>query len=599
MNRQKSLGLVATLAWADLKHEWILSLCLFLAVAAVAGPLLLLFSLKNGTVETLRTRLLQDPRNREIRPMVSRSFTPHWLDTLTADPKVAFLVPTTRSISASVELETHTEKLTLEAQPSAANDPLLTENNAVPPLESQCVLSAEAARKLTASVGDTVKLTVKRLKGSRFELGHTRLEVSGVLDSRATSRDMVYFHLKLLENIEGFKDGQAVPKLGWKGSLPLAAPVFDGVVLGLDTPMDPVLKVRLISGTGLSHLEQVTQDQQLARLGYELKDKKYVYLITTKRALGQAVSTTIRHRLRGRKALVLPWVSPMEIGLEENVKLSLFALPNAQGLNAPWTGEEPMGPAWRQIILPRDVSFKPGSSFTSPGEFSLTLPVTQVPDQFSPGFFALVPPQLAGILNLNLRRHISWHPAEERFVLTRRGYAAFRLYAATLDDVEPLKLDLEAQGIPVHTEAARIRDIRELDKHLGMVFWLIALGGLIGGAGSLTASLYASVERKRRDLGVLGLIGFGRSALLCFPLYQALFLSLGGLGLAFGFYAGMAGLINQLFSAQLSAGESLCRLNYEHLTYAAAGVVFLGQLAAALAAWRVISIDPAEALRDE
>ncbi|MDD9300899.1 MAG: hypothetical protein HUK40_00585 [Desulfobacter sp.] len=36
-------GLVPSLAWADLKHEWILSLCLFLAVAAVVGPLLLLF----------------------------------------------------------------------------------------------------------------------------------------------------------------------------------------------------------------------------------------------------------------------------------------------------------------------------------------------------------------------------------------------------------------------------------------------------------------------------------------------------------------------------------------------------------------------------
>ena len=202
MSRQRSTGLVAGLAWADLKHEWILSLCLFMAVAAVVGPILLLFGLKNGTIETLRSRLLQDPRNREIRPMVSRSFSPKWLSTLQEDSKVAFLVPTTRSISASVERKSKNNKLTLEAQPSAKGDPLLIENNAIPPLESQCVLSAEAARKLNAKAGDEIKLIVKRLKGSTFELGHAVLKVSGVLDSRGTSRDVVYFPLKLLEHYQ-------------------------------------------------------------------------------------------------------------------------------------------------------------------------------------------------------------------------------------------------------------------------------------------------------------------------------------------------------------------------------------------------------------
>ncbi|MBU1340305.1 MAG: hypothetical protein KKE44_18410 [Proteobacteria bacterium] len=599
MSGQRSIGLVAGLAWADLKHEWILSLCLFLAVAAVVGPLLLLFGLKNGTMETLRFRLLQDPRNREIRPMVSRSFTPEWLNTLRDDPKVAFLVPTTRSISASVELKSDTDKLTLEAQPSADGDPLLIENNAIPPKESQCVLSNEAAHKLAAKAGDELELTVKRLKGSQYELGHTTLTVAGVVDSRATSQEMVYFHLSLLENIERFKDGQAVPELGWEGSVPLAEPVFDGVVVGLDTPINPVLKVGLTSGTGLSKLEGLADDQQLPRLGYELKNKKYVYLISTKRALGQEVLTTVQRRLRGKKALVLPWVKPMEIQLGEALKLSLFALPQADGLNTPWAGEIPMGSKWRQIILPQDILLKPDSQLKLLGESSLSVTVKPVDALFSKGHFAQVPPQLAGMLNLSLRREITWLPQEDQFILKRRGYAAFRLYAGTLDDVAPLKLKLEAQGIPVHTEAERIRDIQELDKHLGMIFWLIALGGLLGGAGSLTASLYASVERKRRDLGVLGLIGFNQGGLLCFPLYQALFLTLGGLGLAFGFYTGMAVLINQLFSSQLASGESLCRLGVDHLISAASGVIVLGQLAAALAAWRVISIDPAEALRDE
>ncbi|MBU1196616.1 MAG: ABC transporter permease [Proteobacteria bacterium] len=596
---QKPTGLIAGLAWADLRHEWVLSLCLCLAVAAVVGPLLLLFGLKTGTIETLRSRLLQDPRNREIRPMISRSFTPEWLDKLKADPKIAFLVPTTRSISASVELTSTAGSLTLEAQPSAQNDPLLTQNNATPPEENQCVLSDEAARKLCAKTGDELELTVKRLKGSSFEAGKTRLKISGILDPRATGRDMVYFHLSLLENIEQFKDGQAVPELNWKGAVPLAEPVFDGVVIGTDTPIDPVLKIKLTSGTGLSRLETLTADAQLTRLGYVLKNKKFISLISTKRAVGQDVLTTVSNRLRGKNALVLPWVHPLEIQLGEDITLLAFALPKADGLTVPWAQELPMGPDWRQIILPEDIRLTPDSLLTLVKEDRINIPVTQNNTIFSPGQFALIPPQLAGILNLSLRRNISWLPQADQFILKRRGYAAFRMYANTLDDVEPLKLQMEAQDIPVHTEAERIRDIRELDKHLGMIFWLIALGGLLGGAGSLMASLYASVERKRRDLGVLGLIGFTRGSLLCFPLYQAFFLTLGGWILALGFYTGMAALINRLFSSQLSTGESLCRMNFDHLAYAAAGVILLGQLAAALAARRVISIDPAEALRDE
>ncbi len=599
MNQQRSAGLVAGLAWADLKHEWILSLCLFMAVAAVVGPILLLFGLKNGTIETLRSRLLQDPRNREIRPMISRSFTPEWLNTLKDNPKVDFLIPTTRSISASVELKSNTDKISLEAQPSAKGDPLLTENNAAPPLKNQCVLSAEAARKLKTGFGDEIKLIVKRLKGSQYELGHAHLKVSGVLDSRATSRDVVFFPLKLLENIERFKDGQAVPEMAWKGSVPLAQPVFDGVVLGLNTPINPVLKVRLTSGTGLSRLEALNEDQQYNRLGYKLKNKKYVYLVSTKRSLGKEILTTISRRLRGKNALVLPWVKPLPIQLGKDLTLNLFAFPETDGLNTPWTAELPMGPGWRQIILPQEITLNPDTVLKPMAKSSLSIVVKQIDTTFFEGNFALVPPQLAGILNLSRRREITWLPEKDQFILKRRGYAAFRLYANTLDHVEPLKLELEAQGIPVHTEAERIRDIKELDKHLGMIFWLIALGGLLGGAGSLTASLYASVERKRRDLGVLGLIGFDRTGLLCFPLFQAFFLSMGGFTLAFSFYAGMASLINQLFATQLAAGESLCHLSYEHLAYAASGVIILGQFAAALAAWRVISIDPAEALRDE
>src|SRR5215831_1154324 len=100
--RRTPRGIVLRLSSADLQHEWILTACLIMAVAAVLSPLLLLFGLKYGTIETLRFRLVQDPRNREIRPLVSRSFTKAWIDDLRQRTDVAFITPMTRQISATI-----------------------------------------------------------------------------------------------------------------------------------------------------------------------------------------------------------------------------------------------------------------------------------------------------------------------------------------------------------------------------------------------------------------------------------------------------------------------------------------------------------------
>ena len=212
---------------------------------------------------------------------------------------------------------------------------------------------------------------------------------------------------------------------------------------------------------------------------------------------------------------------------------------------------------------------------------------------------AYVPAELAGLLNLFKERDFSFEPAENRFVLERRGYSGFRLYAAAIDQVADLRRDLEKEGIPVHTEAERIADVTELDTYLTLIFWLIAAVGLGGGAASLVASLYASVERKRRDLSILRLIGLSGAALFRFPVYQSLMIAGGGYAVAVGFFLSLAWLINTLFQTHLRAGESLCRLSWVHLAAALGGTLATAGAASLIAAWRTTRIDPAEALRDE
>ena len=95
-------GIVFSLSRKDLQHEWILTACLVMAIAAVLSPLLLLFGLKYGTIETLRFRLIQDPRNREIRPLTSRSFSSEWFEQIARRQDVGFVIPMTRQIAATV-----------------------------------------------------------------------------------------------------------------------------------------------------------------------------------------------------------------------------------------------------------------------------------------------------------------------------------------------------------------------------------------------------------------------------------------------------------------------------------------------------------------
>ena len=71
-----SLGKVFRLATRDYFHEWQMSGCFVLALAAVLGPMLVLFGLKFGIVGAMVDQLIEDPHNREIHPARQRSFRP-------------------------------------------------------------------------------------------------------------------------------------------------------------------------------------------------------------------------------------------------------------------------------------------------------------------------------------------------------------------------------------------------------------------------------------------------------------------------------------------------------------------------------------------
>jgi putative ABC transport system permease protein len=187
-------------------------------------------------------------------------------------------------------------------------------------------------------------------------------------------------------------------------------------------------------------------------------------------------------------------------------------------------------------------------------------------------------------------------PGYEPQVNTARVYPGFRLYAADLDGVERLRRYFAERQLEVATQAGVIAQVRSLSHNLTLVFWIIASLALAGAFAAMTASALATVERKRRALSVLRLLGFSTGALVAFVVLQALYTGVFGLLLAWGLYGMAETGLNRLFAP--AAGEYACRLLPVHYLLALLLTLLCCLLAAASGGWRAARIEASEGLRD-
>ena len=378
--------------------------CFVLALAAVLGPMLVLFGLKFGIVGGMLQQLVENPENREIRPVSSGQFDLDWFTGMQGRGDVAFLVPRTRGIAATLELNSEKSKRIVRAEliPSGHGDPLLPAGGSVPEGMDGVVLSQLAAEKLQVQAGDRIDGSAVRQYLGRKERQHVELKVSGVAPVGAFAREGMFADVQLVEAIENYRDGREVPEFGWQGA-------------------------------------------------------------------------------------------------------------------------------------------------TNPEE---------------------------------------------------RSYPGFRLYAESIYQVAALKDDLTRQGVEVRTKAADIDLVMRMDRNLSLIYWAIAIIGLIGFSLSLGASLWANVDRKRKELSVLRLVGFRTGDIVWFPVTQAFYTGLLGWALAIGIYFVAAFAINNMLAEQMAAGQEVCVLLPWHFAMALALTLGAAVFAAALAGWRSARIEPSEGLRE-
>ena len=623
MNRCRE---IIRLAASDVRHEWRMSLCMMLAVAAIATPLLLFFGLKYGIIETLRQRLLADPSSMEILPLTDKRLDEAWFEQKRGDPRVAFVVPHTRRLSAQAEfsLQGKNIRVMLDISPTLKNDTLLLRYGVPVPKAGECVLTTEAAAKLKAGAGDTLVCQVSRDRGK--VRASRPFSVSAVLPGRAGALPAAYIRLEELEQIEQFKDGRAVPELGWPGSDPLAYPAAPGALVALSSQLDAVREAMLCQNTGFTSMKRL-EDARGDFIPLGLPEGHTLYLLSTVGGMADSRDfAAVADRVRGNDAYILPIngtlkaILPAEGGEETFVLLPAAAIGRSlPGVSLPeeeqsWT-EFSSKPAPRLLLVAPDAANRIGSRevkakivSTIPAkdgsiqerEITINLNVQAV-ESVPPGK-ALAAPSLLGQLGLLAERPLldgKTASGEPALLLGRRGYSGFRMYAAGLEQVAPMKAALEHEGITVSTRADRIEEVLALNKYLNILFWIIAAASLAGGMGCLISNVYANVERKRRELAVLCLLGVHGLRLSLFPLTSAIILTLGGILGSLTLFHALAAAINSVFSAHLAEGELFCRLTFTHQLAALGMALALAVLTGLAASRRMLRIQPAESLRDE
>ncbi|MGJ7513151.1 ABC transporter permease [Pseudomonas baetica] len=234
------------------------------------------------------------------------------------------------------------------------------------------------------------------------------------------------------------------------------------------------------------------------------------------------------------------------------------------------------------------------------GELTLTVLAVLDGARFGRAAGFVAPPLL-----LDLERFRDGYQVSEFGVTTGKPqdnlqplYARARVYARDIDQVAPLEHWLNEQHIETSSRLADIDNVKAINHVLGLIFGVIAGAALIGCVASMVGAFLANIDRKRKSLAVLRLLGFKRRAVGGFVVLQALLLSLAGYVGGLGSYAVGSHLFDYLLGGSQSTGTFVCHITVWHGLAALLLTFLVAALVAMIGALRAINIQPAESLRE-
>lgn len=210
-----ALFVIVCMGWRNFKYDGLLSFCSVLSFAAALTPILLLAGLRFGVVDTLTQRIMRNPDALAINPHGSGRLDRETISEFSSHPSVAFLVPSTRMLAASVVLTAKNGKrITADLVPTAKGDPLLA-HFSIPDVDKSVVITERLSRELDLPAErPELVMTITRMSGGKFEKELAIAPVAGVIPDAGDQQPHIYAPLPMLEAVELYRDGYPVRDFG-------------------------------------------------------------------------------------------------------------------------------------------------------------------------------------------------------------------------------------------------------------------------------------------------------------------------------------------------------------------------------------------------
>lgn len=187
----------AWLALASVTYNRRLSLFTVIIYAAIVAPVFVLYLLKTGVISAWSDDLSQDVQSREIdiKGEYITRLVPSELERLRALPGVDFVVGEAMALVSTRQMRrvepTRGPTREIKVRTTAQGDPLLSDGLTVAPTE--VVLSAQAASRLGANVGDRLAFTLRRqLVSGQTETHRIAFDVVHIIDARKWPSEAVF-----------------------------------------------------------------------------------------------------------------------------------------------------------------------------------------------------------------------------------------------------------------------------------------------------------------------------------------------------------------------------------------------------------------------
>ncbi|MCI5118290.1 MAG: hypothetical protein D3913_10080, partial [Candidatus Electrothrix sp. LOE1_4_5] len=393
---------IIRLVFADLRFEWILSLCMILALGAVFAPLFILLGLQGGIIGNMLDDLQKDPVSRLVMPKWETSLDEAWLASLRKETGALIESPT-----AVLLLDVEGMNNPINVLPTNETDPLLMENSiTLENWKKSLVLSTPLAADLRKKQGDPITLTLIRSTGQE-ERKLVNMKVAGVLPFKASQDSKIWLDAHLFKKLHQWRRGGAVPELGLAGGGTTLSPEYDGIVTLLKRiPSDAEYRTMIGRGLGFSQLPtlfDVTSwgypAEQQARLWKPLNSRVFEHNFT---------SLVNRHNEMGFQAEPLPYIDDFKVTLRSDGKNIALRLSSflAKEKTTPPSGSSNLRHVWislddkKQFPYPNaEMTF----STTASGE-EIIVPVQIHPLEGIPQDYLVTDPQFAGKMNAARRQ---------------------------------------------------------------------------------------------------------------------------------------------------------------------------------------------------